>query len=46
LKQALAEANKTIELYEYPGGDHNLGGQDFTPAMQRTVEFFQRYLNS
>ncbi len=46
LEQALTEANKTIELYEYPGGDHNLGGPDFTPAMQRTVEFFQEYLDS
>lgn len=32
------------ELYEYPSGGHNLTGASFTQAMQRTVEFFNKYL--
>ncbi len=46
LETALEAANKEVELYEYPGGDHNLGSPDFTPAMNRTVEFFEQYLSS
>lgn len=34
---------KTIEFYEYPGADHNLS-QPFSLAMQRTIEFFNRYV--
>ena len=45
LKNAMEEAGKTIEYYEYSGADHNLGGSAFGPAMQRSVEFFKRYLN-
>jgi dipeptidyl aminopeptidase/acylaminoacyl peptidase len=36
-------AGKTVEFYEYPGADHNLS-QPFSLAMQRTVEFFNKYL--
>ncbi len=36
-------AGKTVELYLYPGDDHNLA-QSFSAAMQRTLEFFDRYL--
>ncbi len=39
----LQEADKPAELYTYPGDDHNLS-QDFGLAMQRTIEFFDRYL--
>lgn len=40
---ALKAAGKTVELYEYPRSDHNLA-QDFTLAMQRSVDFFKKYL--
>src|SRR3972149_5788516 len=36
-------AGGQAELYIYEGADHNLSGP-FTPAMQRTIEFFNRYL--
>jgi dipeptidyl aminopeptidase/acylaminoacyl peptidase len=44
LKTALERAGKSVEYFEYHGGDHNLGGSTFGPAMKRSVEFFDRYL--
>ncbi len=32
------------EFYEYQSGEHNLAGGSFSLAMQRSVEFFNRYL--
>lgn len=32
------------QYYEYPTGGHNISGESFTLAMQRTVEFFKKYL--
>lgn len=32
------------ELYEYPSGGHNMTGASFTTAMQKTVEFYKKYL--
>ncbi len=32
------------ELFEYTNGGHNISGQPFTTAMQRTVEFYKRTL--
>lgn len=32
------------QLYEYASGGHNIAGQSFAVAMQRTVEFFHKYL--
>lgn len=32
------------ELHEYPEGGHNIAGASFTQAMQRTVDFFKKYL--
>lgn len=46
LEQALQEKNKAVELYTYPGGDHNLSNPSFSQAMQRSVEFFDRYLKN
>jgi dipeptidyl aminopeptidase/acylaminoacyl peptidase len=43
LYQQLQQAGKTVEYYEYPGDDHNLSNS-FGVAMQRTIEFFDRYL--
>ncbi|NTU63579.1 MAG: S9 family peptidase [Chloroflexi bacterium] len=43
LYQQLQQAGKTVEYYEYPGDDHNISNS-FGVAMQRTIEFFDRYL--
>ena len=43
LFQEVLAAGKTVEYYEYPGDDHNLANY-FNLAMQRTIEFFDRYL--
>lgn len=32
------------ELYEYPTGGHNIAGSSFGSAMQRTVDFYKKYL--
>ncbi len=36
-------AGGTVELYVYPGADHNLA-EPFSLAMQRTLTFFDRFL--
>jgi fermentation-respiration switch protein FrsA (DUF1100 family) len=43
LFQEVLAAGKTAEYHEYPGDDHNLANY-FNLAMQRTIEFFDRYL--
>jgi uncharacterized protein len=43
LYDEVKQAGKTVELYSYPGDDHNLA-QSFTLAMQRTIAFFDKYL--
>ncbi len=43
LYQEILAAGKTAEYYEYPGDDHNLANY-FNLAMQRTIEFFDKYL--
>lgn len=43
LYQAVQAAGKEVEYYTYPGNDHNLS-QSFSVAMQRSIEFFDRYL--
>lgn len=40
--QAL-QVGKPVELYEYPGNDHNLANS-FSLAMQRTIAFFDQYV--
>lgn len=45
LDRELKEIGKTSELFLYPGNDHNLS-QSFSQAMQRSVEFFDKYLKS
>lgn len=32
------------QLFEYPSGGHNLTGNSFTQAMQRSVDFYKTYL--
>ena len=43
LNKELQEANKPVEFYSYEGDDHNLTNS-FDTAMQRSIEFFNRYL--
>ena len=43
LHQQLQKAGKTSEVYIYPGDDHDITS-NFGIAMQRSVEFFDRYL--
>ncbi|MBI4130251.1 alpha/beta fold hydrolase, partial [Candidatus Roizmanbacteria bacterium] len=43
LKTQMESAGKTVELYTYPGDDHNLT-TNFGTAMRRSIEFFNRYL--
>lgn len=42
LNNALLAADKDVELFQYPGMDHNFFGEAFNEAMRRTVEFFRR----
>jgi dipeptidyl aminopeptidase/acylaminoacyl peptidase len=43
-KEVLEENNKQLEFYSYEGADHNLSGSAFSPAMSRSVEFFNNNL--
>ncbi len=43
LYEKLKSAGKVVEYYEYSGSDHNIS-QGFNLAMQRSVDFFNRYL--
>lgn len=38
----IVQAGKVAEFYTYPGSDHNIS-QGFDLAMQRTIEFFDKY---
>jgi len=40
----LDKAKVVHEFYEYQSGGHNINGTSFVLAMQRTVEFFKKYL--
>lgn len=42
LYDAINQAGRVVELYTYPGNDHNIS-QGFDLAMQRTIEFFDKY---
>lgn len=43
LYNQLKGLNKEVTLYTYPGDDHNISG-NLNLALQRSVEFFDRYL--
>ena len=45
LYDELLAANQTAEFYTYEGDNHNISN-NFSIAMQRTVEFFDRYLKT
>ena len=40
----LDNAKVVYEFYEYQSGGHNINGVSFTQAMQKTVDFFKKYL--
>ena len=44
LRDKLLAAGKTVEYYNYPGGDHNIDPPQYTLAMARTIAFFDKYL--
>jgi dipeptidyl aminopeptidase/acylaminoacyl peptidase len=39
----MIEASQYVELYKYDGDNHNISNY-FSTAMQRTIEFFERYV--
>lgn len=43
LYNKLKNLGKTVEFYEYLGADHNIS-QGFSLAMQRSLDFFNKYL--
>lgn len=43
LYQEAVDAGAQVELYTYPGNDHNIS-QSFSVAMQRGIDFFDRYV--
>ncbi len=45
LNTILDGTNIPHELNEYQSGGHNFTGSAFTEAMERTVEFYKKYLN-
>ncbi len=44
LTKLLAKTTVAHTLYEYPSGGHNISGVNFGVAMQRTVDFYKKYL--
>lgn len=44
LKDTLERLGKPVEYYTYPGGDHNISSPNFEFAMQKSVDFFDKYL--
>lgn len=46
LNEILNSTNIPHELKEYSSGGHNISGPEFIPAMQNTVEFFDKYLKN
>jgi len=43
LKKAMEEAGKEVEMFEYPGDDHNIGANSGL-AWRRTINFFRNNL--
>lgn len=40
----LKQLGKTVEYYNYSGGDHNISSPNFELAIKRSIEFFNKYL--
>jgi dipeptidyl aminopeptidase/acylaminoacyl peptidase len=45
LSKQIKAAGKTVELYSYPGDDHNLANS-FGIAMQRSIQFFDKVVKN
>jgi len=45
LEQELQKLEKSVELFEYQGADHNLSGSAFNTAVLRSVQFFKQELS-
>jgi uncharacterized protein len=45
LHDEMVQANQGVELFIYEGDNHNISN-NFGVAMQRTIEFLDRYLKS
>ena len=45
LYDEMLEANQGVEFYTYEGDNHNISNS-FSQAMERTIEFFDRYLET
>jgi uncharacterized protein len=43
LYEEMKAAGKPVDLYTYPGDNHNISG-NFTTAMQRTIALFDKYV--
>lgn len=41
----MLDAEQYVELYKYEGDNHNISNY-FSTAMQRTIEFFDRYVKA
>ncbi len=46
LRDKLIRVKKVVEYYNYPGGDHNISSPNFEAAMQKTIDFFNKYLKN
>lgn len=44
LYNKLKQAGKKVEMFTYEGADHNISDPSFSLAMQRSIEFFDKYL--
>ncbi len=44
LYDRLKKLNKVVEFYSYAGGDHNISDPNFSIAIKRSVDFFDKYL--
>lgn len=44
LFERLLASQAEAELFIYRGGDHNLSGPHFSPALRRSVDFFNRHV--
>lgn len=45
LQEQMKASGRQVELLIYPGDDHNLAS-NFTLAMQRSIDFFEKYLKN
>jgi len=46
LYKDLKKAKKVVEFYTYQGADHNISEPSFSAAINRSLEFFNKYLKS